>query len=207
MKLFFGTWKRVARQCSKIPKFGVPRLAGSIPPPTGDRRNAPPPLRRNLGDATFVSCNEVPRPGQFSAAHTGLVEAQHHLARQDAKEQSRQENKSLRSLPLCVFALKKRVRFVLSRGTKYLQAVAKNRGGNRATRCAKTELARGPVRAPHVAFRSKPTDGEIVFSKTHPRRTRHWLFRPSGRSFLRPRDRWPRSIRFPLPCCHLVTFA
>jgi hypothetical protein len=99
------------------------------------------------------------------------------------------------------------VRLILSTGTKYLQAVAKNRGGNRATRCAKTEFARGPVRVPHRAFRSKPTDGEIGFSKIHPRRIRHWPFRPSGRSFLRTRDRWPRSIRFPLPRCHVVTLS
>jgi hypothetical protein len=48
------------------------------------------------------------------------------------------KKKTLRSLPLGVFALKKRVRFILSTGTKQLQAVAKNRGGNWATRCAKT---------------------------------------------------------------------
>jgi hypothetical protein len=56
------------------------------------------------------------------------VEAQHQLARQDAKEQSRQENKSLRSLPLCVFALKKRERDILLKGTMYFQAIAHTRG-------------------------------------------------------------------------------
>jgi hypothetical protein len=55
--------------------------------------------------------------------------------RKGAKPPRRQ---ALRSLPLGVFALKKRVRVILSRGTKHLQAVAKNRGGNWATRCAKT---------------------------------------------------------------------
>jgi hypothetical protein len=85
-------WDRMCRQCTTAVKLAVPaQVAGKVRAHPG---------AQSRGHPTFLSCNGVPRPGRFSAAHSGLVEARHHLARQDAKEQSRQE------VELCVFALK-----------------------------------------------------------------------------------------------------